>query len=1658
MQLTKLSFTLFFLTFATLILTAAEPAPLFQAKFDNGITANISANSSPARSYGTPSFHGSFADYAVLVNSADRLEYSLEGNWQQNEGTLIFYWAAQNWTPTAGNYVFGVSLSQKSGDDLLIYKLYDIPTLSFLLRNSDTKKSGNVRCDISSWKMNEYHQIAVTWNSQKVRCYIDAELQGEFNKFDFPDFEKLFVGTPYPSWIYLGQEASLIDELEILSVALNESELKTRLNFLLEAKKNEDALVQADFQREALLYVPFEKTFQAEKIPANVTIRNNFGAEPARYSKGIKGEALVLGGDNLPKLYFNAPDFPNSQEGSCLLWVKPEWSLSNKEAYFLLAFFSKDERLLLYKPHNTSKISLLVQNYKENQKPAIISSEIKDYQFGDWILFAFTWKQEQLNFYINAESVGAIPVKNYNWHSVVIGNTYNNWPNTGKEDTVFDELQIFDNSLNNNEIRNYYKKIIEKNPELNEAREEAKRQQSFNEKYNLALKNNGGMIIASSFADYTSANPDNLIDNDLSTSWRPFGNEKNDIFLELYFQYPRKINKLSFSAASKNRIAAAKVLIYNLLTDNFDLLKNVSSSELKNGIIEFPLQEVSRIRLLIESWENDEVPAISELGAYGPEQPIPGKNEPYWDAWYIWHNEINQTYYANEMRYLRTEFELDKLDFVSAVIQTRSNDYYKLWINDNFVDSEAVAIIPHQVGSLLRKGKNVIAAEVKVNRHPGQWGWGEFITELSINYPGNSRKISTGPDWVGSATEEKGWRDINFDSSNWKKVYCYTKPPQGPWGKIIYNDSSVRSRTELISSSIPSEVQNLGSAFKLEFRLKQHGNLAEDYFFIVEGGFPSIITRYNDYVFNRKIAECQNNNDDTVTVSCNFELPPWTPKSKQPLRLLGYNRNTGVKLEIDGLENDIVGHINIKEELPKQNSEGIAEMAYPKGQAAFVVDGKIMPPLMWRTVENSDPLRNYNEMHYGKIKIKNFIMYRNNIDHDPSGEKFELIFANLDRQIRTWLEINSSGKFIILPDLRPNEAWFRANPGNRLIDAFGKEASVVSFGSEIFYKACSDFLNRLVKRLKEQDYYSNLVGFMPWVCGAPDSVMGGTEKNTWQTDRKKLTVGDFHPAALEKFRVYLRDKYQNNPALLQKAWKQTDVNFQDATPKIEQLIATATGEEVLRDPAESGMMCFDYADFLPTLLGNFQRRLCAQIKNDTERKKMIFVHYGFIIAHMRGLNTPGGTLNNNNFDLPAWLADDNIDGYIGAPSYSHRFSGRPHLTYFPWSSFPLYNRMYLPDDDSRYFQCGTGNYGHNRSLTESRAVIRRNIGADITRNFGSWFSDMSAGNGRLGISWTGYKEISEEIGKMTELYAKAQKIGYRSAAEIAVVVSPESMKFLDVMYGSTLMNSLIAQMYYEEIFALGAPFDIYMQSDLSAPNFPREQYKLYFMLNSFSLSANDKEAINKIRATKDDTTWLWFYLPGYVDSERGNKLENIRELTGINVKKLPGKEVPAATFRSTPHPLLKNNIAASSYQMPLMPQVSQPMHPNELAPRLRIVDKDAEILAEFSDGDGALAIKNFENWRNVYSVVPYLKRDFLRNLAENSGVHIYTDANVVFDADGRYLVFNNGNERDQELNISLPRRASKISDALTGEILAQNTDNFVLKIEQTSTKIIFTEW
>jgi len=1630
----------------------AGQGPLFQVGFDDSHEPGISGNQSPVRVYGTPRFRPGVKNSAVLVGTRDRLEYSAGGNWDNSTGTMVFYFAPYQWIPATQNFAFSVTLSRESGDDFLIYKLCDSTELAFLLRNSSSKGYGIVKFDVADWRDGDFHQLAVTWDKAKVRCYVDGVCRGEFAKFDFPDFRNIVVGTPYTSWAKLGDEKYLIDELEIYRNVWSETELAAAFKKFKNAMQEE--VPEQNWQESALLHVPFDGAFKAQKAPRDGLSRSNTPKQIA-FAPGISGQAMKLEGTALPSVYYTGSGLPDPAAGSCILWVKPEWMLTNDDVYFLLSFLSSKGRLLLYKPHKTGEMALLLEDYAR-KKTVVTRAPVENYQPGDWIMLAFTWDSKTVRFYINGEAAGSVPAVTVPWDVVMVGAAYRNWPATGTGVTLFDDLWISPQVLNGSEIRKWYKKMLESNPQLQAAARQALELRAAAEKNNLALRRNGGRLVASTFADYNAHYSDNLIDNNLSTVWSPFGTERDPFFLELYFQYPRTIDRLTLEMASPCRITAGRVLNLDLCTGEFEEIKKLTPQELETGVITFPATTVSQLRLVADSYQEGTL-AISEFGAYGPEQPIPGRNEPYWDAWYIWHQEEGNTYYAGEMRYLRREFELKDMNFASAVIQSRSNDYYKLWINGKFVDTGSVALTPHEVGKLLRPGKNVIAVETKLSRHPGVWGWGEFLTELAINYPGHSVKIASGPEWVSSTRVPENWRSVDFDDSSWKQVFCYVRPPEGPWGKIHYTDSAVRSCAKLLAAEIPPGPHEPGTKIQLQFRLASSSDLARDYFFAVEGGYGMLIKRYGDYCFNRKLADCRDNGDGTVTVSCDFELPVWTPRAPQPLRLMGFNRATGVGLQIENISGSEVGTVAIAPAPAAPPVSGEARITYHKKQAAFEINGQVIPPLMWRAMGNQEPQRSYTEAHYGKVNVKSIILYGGNIDVG-GDEPFEAIFATLDRQIRTYLTVNPDGMVIVLADLRPSANWMDAHPGCRHVNAFGRESNIISFGSEEFYSACSEFMRKLITRLQQQDYYSRIVGFHPWVCGVPDSGMGGVEENTWQTDRSKLTAGDFNPGALEKFRDFLRKRYNNDVAALRRAWRDNNVTFENAVPGIAKLTAEAPAGEVLRDPAVEGMMAFDYAEFLPTLLGDFQRRLFTEVKALTGHKKMTFTHYGFIVEHMRSLNTPAGGLNNNNYDLPLWLEDDNIDGYIGAPSYASRFSGKPHLTYFPWSSFALHRRMYLPDDDTRYFQCGTGTYGHNRSLAESRAVIRRNIGADITRNFGSWFADMSEGNGRVGIAWTGYREIAEEIGSMQSLYEESLQNGYESAAEIAVIVSPESMKYLDVMYGATLMNSLIAQTYYEQLFDIGAPFDVYMQSDLAKDDFPRDRYKLYCMMNSFHIPEKDRAAIEAIRRTRPDTTWLWFYLPGYVDRVQGNSVENIEALTGIKVRKLPGKAVPAAQFLKGIHPLLAGNVANRKFQMPLMPGISTKMHPNELAPQLRIDDPAAEILAEFADGTGALAVKNCGDHRSVYTAVPYLDKAFLRNVARYAGVHIYTDSAVVFDANKRFIVLNNGNEVDQQVPLALPHPARRVTDAITGEVLGENVQELTVPLPKTFTRILRMEW
>jgi hypothetical protein len=58
-------------------------------------------------------------------------------------------------------------------------------------------------------------------------------------------------------------------------------------------------------------------------------------------------------------------------------------------------------------------------------------------------------------------------------------------------------------------------------------------------------------------------------------------------------------------------------------------------------------------------------------------------------------------------------------------------------------------------------------------------------------------------------------------------------------------------------------------------------------------------------------------------------------------------------------------------------------------------------------------------------------------------------------------------------------------------------------------------------------------------------------------------------------------------------------------------------------------MPFDYFEFLPGLLGRFYQRLAKLIKDETDGRVLVMLHYGYVIAHLTSCNNPGSIFQNH---------------------------------------------------------------------------------------------------------------------------------------------------------------------------------------------------------------------------------------------------------------------------------------------------------------------------------------------------------------------------------------------------------------------------------------------
>ncbi|PIO03160.1 hypothetical protein COT48_05960, partial [Candidatus Woesearchaeota archaeon CG08_land_8_20_14_0_20_47_9] len=115
----------------------------------------------------------------LLINESDSLTYATSGNINQNAGVIDLYikprWSGDD---ASVNWLFDCAQSETANRIIIAKGYTSYGMLSFVVRDS-IDNDHELMYNISSWKADEWHHIAASWNTSTdtMRLYVDHQLK-----------------------------------------------------------------------------------------------------------------------------------------------------------------------------------------------------------------------------------------------------------------------------------------------------------------------------------------------------------------------------------------------------------------------------------------------------------------------------------------------------------------------------------------------------------------------------------------------------------------------------------------------------------------------------------------------------------------------------------------------------------------------------------------------------------------------------------------------------------------------------------------------------------------------------------------------------------------------------------------------------------------------------------------------------------------------------------------------------------------------------------------------------------------------------------------------------------------------------------------------------------------------------------------------------------------------------------------------------------------------------------------------------------------------------------------------------------------------------------------------------------------------------------------
>lgn len=1155
-------------------------------------------------------------------------------------------------------------------------------------------------------------------------------------------------------------------------------------------------------------------------------------------------------------------------------------------------------------------------------------------------------------------------------------------------------------------------------------------------------------VIASSFKDF-ECYPDNLIDDSPEKIWRAL-DAGYPQWIDFIFDNELKIDQIELTQVHGCVIKSVEV-DYGV-KEAKKRIKDVGINRREDTIlIDFNVISTDRLRV----WLDDVVEGEAKLQCVkimGPEQIVHEENVPYWNAAHIWFPEPDLCYKGSSPRYFRKTIFIDDVrKFETAIIQARTNDSYEIFINGEFADKGAKIVKAVDVKQYLRNGKNVIAAKTDLVHSPGFWGLGVFIAELSLNREFSSVFYGTDSTWLSYNKKLDDWNSITFDDSAWSAAAEFSRPPEGIHGQINYCPPQIQEKASLLKNT-PIDIQaSSGGCLNLTVSLKPTKRIRGSYYFVMSIGEKERVKNWSEFIIHEhvflpsvKTCDWVPNVEYPLDLCC--EIPNDAPSGAYKLFLKGYEIKTGVELDMGLSEQDgYIANVSIDSEKNTLRNEPLdVKIVYENDRGYISINGEKHPPLFWR-YGAFDSLKQFQEYSSTGINIHHLCIWPTVIKTGP--EYWADDFSALDTRLRVLFQASPDAFVVLGIALIPDMKWMQENPNELAIDAFGNTGPI-SFCSMRFEKQVHEYMKRLILFVNEKSYGNRVIGYNPLSCGTPDSGLGGTSRNILQKNRDQINIGDYNPKAIAAFREFLKNKYDNSIEELRRKWRDDSVTFESAYPDIAKLVEEGANGAVFRDPS-NGMMPFDYFEFLSHLLGGFYCRLAKMIKNETRGRSLVFVFYGYIQAQLRAFNVPGTRLQNNDFDLSILLENENIDCFITPPSYEYRNVGQPLIPRFPVDSARIHNKLYISEDDIRTFISHNKAWGRHKSENESEAIIKYYLSDHLIKGCGGWlFDQINSHEKRSGQPWFLEDKVLTYVRKCQQIYRDALSENVQSNTEIAVVLSAETPWMEDVYYAPPLYKNLVCKFLYDEMRKIGAPFDIVMMSDLKSNKFHANNYKLIVFLNAFYVSDEEKQNIERLKS--NGRTLLFFYAPGYIDNESGLSVNGIGNVTGISVEEMEKRRMKCVTTGADTFILHGIDPGVLFEADAFEDADSKTLHPDVFGPVFHITDDATDIFLEYLTGQRAAGVRKFENWTSVYSAMPFLDSNIIRNIAKEAGAHIYNKDNILLNANNKFICVHNGNVSNQKITINLPL-ACNVQELFSEKVYADSAISFDLELEACKT-------